>query len=198
MPSCASLGKAGRAGTRFILPALEKARLVLAMGIGWSIHRNDGWLGHLKRLRRWHDRVREAARIGHPDLEDFIFVFFQCCYQMREWMLQTATIPPDEVNRFYADTKALRLCRDICNGTKHLNIADASVDPGFSIGWEYNHWEPNNARLFLIADDKYDLLDLAAQCMSLTDEFATKDRTKPTNGPGTIYRNVRNPKRKPA
>ncbi len=161
------------------------------MGIGWSIHRNDGWLGQMERLRRWYERVGEAARTGSPDLADFVFVFFQCCYQLREWLLQTSTLPADEVNRFYAETKELRLCRDICNGTKHLNVSDASVDAGFSIGWEYNPSEPYGARLFLIADDKYDLLDLASKCMALTEEFTAQEQTKPTNGPGAVYRHVR-------
>lgn len=158
------------------------------MGIGWSIHRNDGWRGQLERLRRWDARTREAARTGSSDLEDFIFVFFQYCYQMREWLLQTSKLPEEKIDRFYTETKEMRLCRDICNGTKHLNLSAPSVDAGFSIGWEYAPSEPNGARLFLIADDKYDLLELAGRCMALTEGFVASDASKPGNGPGTVYR----------
>lgn len=156
------------------------------MGIGWSIHRNDGWRGQLAGIHRWHDRVVSAARTGSPDLQDFIFVFFQNCHHLREWLHQTSAIPKGEVDRFFTQTKELQLCRDICNGTKHLNIDRASIDATFSIGWEYNPHEPCGARLFLIADDKYDLLDLASRCLKLLDQFTAQDTTKVLNGPGAM------------
>ena len=144
------------------------------MGIGWSIHRNDGWRGQLKRIHRWHDRVVHAANSGSADLEDNVFALFQSCYHLREWLEKTSKLPKSDINSFYRQTKELRLCRDICNGTKHLTITSASVDPGFSIGYEYAPDEPNGARMFLIADDEYDLLDLASKCVAILDEFTSK------------------------
>src|SRR5215510_5146269 len=41
------------------------------MGIGWSIHKNDGWQGQLERVRRWHGRLIHSAAIRSVDLEDF-------------------------------------------------------------------------------------------------------------------------------
>lgn len=144
------------------------------MGIGWSIHRNDGWRGQLALVRRWHERVLGAAQTGSPDLQDFIFVFFQNCYHLREWLHRTSKIPKSEIDKFYSTTKELMLCRDICNGTKHLDVDHASVDAGFSIGWEYVPREPNGGRLFLIADNKYDLLELATKCLQLIEGFTSR------------------------
>jgi hypothetical protein len=156
------------------------------MGIGWSIHRNDGWRGQLERVQRWHSRTVTAAQTGSPDLQDFIFVFFQNCYHLREWLCQTSTISKHDVDGFFNGTKELLLCRDICNATKHLNINRASVDATFSIGYEYNPSEPSNARLFLIADAKYDLLDLASRCLKLLEQFTAQDTIEVANGPRAL------------
>ena len=166
------------------------------MGVGWSIHRNNGWRGQLAGIRRWHARVVEASRVGSPDLTDFIFVFFQSCYHLREWLHHTSKIPKAEVDRFYAQTKELRLCRDICNGTKHLNIDHASVDPTFSIGWEYRPYEPSGARMFIIADDKYDMVDLAARCLELIEDFTAQDPAKVPNGPAALRASIARKRKK--
>lgn len=164
------------------------------MGIGWSVHRNDGWQGQLARVRRWHQRVLNAASTGSPDLQDFIFVFFQNCYHLREWLHSTSRIPKAEIDQLYSTTKELRLCRDICNGTKHLDLSNASVDAFFSIGYEYAPHEPGGSRLFLIADDKYDLLELAGRCLRLLEQFTARDPIKPVNKP--IRPGKQPPKRK--
>ena len=143
------------------------------MGIGWSIHKNDGWRGQLGRLHRWHDRLIHAASTGCSDLEDFAFVFFQTCYHLREWLHKTSDIPGVNVDEFFKRTHELGLCRDIRNGTKHLTLTNASVDARFSIGREYDPSSASGYRLFLIADDKYDLLALAGRCVEVLDDFTT-------------------------
>ena len=141
------------------------------MGIGWSIHKNDGWRGQLERMRRWQIRVVQAANVGSPDLEDFIFVFFQNCYHLREWLEKTANVERKDLDALFAQTFDLRLCRDICNGTKHLTLNNASVDAAFSIGREYDPSSPSGHRFFIIANGKYDLLDLTSRCLRAWDEF---------------------------
>lgn len=143
------------------------------MGIGWSIHKNDGWRGQLKRIHRWHGRLIHAANTGSGDLEDFAFVLFQTCYHLREWLHKTSAIPRTDVDALFTRTQELRLCRDICNGTKHLTLRDASVDVDFSVGRDYDPNSPSGYRLFLIAGDKHDLLELAARCVEILDDFTT-------------------------
>jgi DNA-binding XRE family transcriptional regulator len=144
-----------------------------AMGLGWSTHRNDGWRGQFNRMLRWHQRVVAAAATGDPALEDYIFAFFQNCYYVQEWIAKTAPEAKPEVNRFFAASPPLRLCRDLCNGTKHLNISRPSVDAKFSIGREYAPAEPTGSRFFVVANGKHDLLELAAACVAEWERFCS-------------------------
>jgi hypothetical protein len=69
-------------------------------------------------------------------------------------------------------TRALQVCRDICNGAKHLVINQPSVDAAFSIGREYappriGSDSPDPERWFVIAGgDKYDALALVDECVA--------------------------------
>ena len=130
----------------------------------------------MQRIHRWHKRLVKAADTGSPDLEDFAFAFFQNCHHLREWMEKTSKLEPEEVKQLFTRTPELRLCRDLCNGTKHLTLRKdtASVDANFSIGREYDPNSPSGYRLFVIADDKYDLLDLASRCVKIIDNFLTE------------------------
>ena len=144
------------------------------MGLGWSTHRNDGWRGQFNRVLRWHERLIASAANGTPDLEDFAFAFFQNCYHLREWIAQTSTVPAADLDALFASSKELRLCRDICNGTKHLNISRPSIDGQFSIAREYAPDEPHGTRLFVVAGgDFYYLIDLAATCVAQWRSFCT-------------------------
>ena len=116
---------------------------------------------------------RDFAKNSRIDLEDFAFVFFQTCCHLREWLHKTSDIPKADVDELFTRTHELRLCRDICNGTKHLTLRNASVDAGFSIGREYDPSSASGYRLFLIADDKYELLALATRCVEIIDDFTT-------------------------
>lgn len=147
------------------------------MGIGWSMHRNDGWRGQLDRAARWHKRVVSAANTAAPDLEDFTYTFFQNCYHLREWMLQTGGASQLELDEFFARNIELQVCRDVCNGTKHLNLSHASVDRSFSIGREYTPGEPLGFRMFIVANDQhYDLIHLADRCLMLWQKFTERVR----------------------
>jgi len=136
-----------------------------------GIHRNGGWQGQLARVQRWHWRLVEADVSGSADLEDFAFAFFENCYHLREWIENTSATSTADLDSLFARSRVLRLCRDLCNGTKHLTITRASVDAGFSIGREYDPSRPSEYRLFIIADDKYDLMELAHECLRQWEEF---------------------------
>ena len=142
------------------------------MGIGWSLHKNDGWRGQLLRVHRWHRRVIEAANDGSPDLADFTSALFQNCYHLREWFQKTAKTNHGALNLIFKQSRELQVCRDICNGTKHFTLKHPSVDGAFSICWEYDPAQVGKRRLVIIAGEKYDLLDLAFRCVAALDEFA--------------------------
>ena len=145
------------------------------MGIGWSLHKNDSWRGQLERTQRWHHRLIQAASTGSSDLADFSYAFFQNCYYVREWIEKTTPASKPALDAFFKQTPELRVCRDICNGTKHLTISNASVDSDFSICWEYDPSEPLRARLCIIAGEKYDFLELAMTCLKRLELFVAEN-----------------------
>jgi len=141
------------------------------MGIGWSVHRNEGWQGQYTRLVRWHERMHSAAQSGSSDLEDFVFAFFQNCYYLRDWLLKTSTITRHDMDELFHNSHELKVCRDICNGTKHLNVTSPSFDASFSIYREYSPNEPSKHRLVVLVDNdlrdyQHNVLDLADTCLS--------------------------------
>jgi hypothetical protein len=144
------------------------------MGLGWSKHRNGAWRGQYDRTFRWYERTVRAASEASGDVEDFSYAFFQNCYHLREWMLLTGGASQQELEDLFAGSPGLRLCRDICNGTKHFNIDRPSVDANFSVLREYAPSEPSSTRLLVIADSRYDLLELAHRCMEAWRQFVDK------------------------
>lgn len=147
------------------------------MGIGWSVHRNGGWRGQLKRTQRWHNRIRalhneKGFQVDFEDL-DLVFAFFQNCYHLREWVAISRDVPLNELDDFMIKHAEMRACRDIANGTKHFHITRPSVDAEFSVGREYTQDNDGNPgqTWFVIAGEKYDLFELASRCMKLWTEF---------------------------
>ncbi len=172
------------------------------MGVGWSMHRNGAWIGQLQRTRRWHERLARAARgdgYAEDDLADFGYAFFQNCFHLREWVQHTANIPRADLDAFMG-REEMQVCRDLANGTKHLNITRPNVDARFSIGREYDPRSHFGYRLFVITDnektggEKYDLFDLASRCLEAWEQFlaphqhdvrdAVPPFLEPSNGPG--------------
>lgn len=150
------------------------------MGIGWSAHKNGDWLGQLERVRRWHRRfgaVRAAAgdTVGLDDL-DLVYAFFQNSWHLRDWIEKTSGVAKAELDCFVSANQALRLCRDLANGTKHFSISSPSVDAHPSILREYLPPPIGGGqaghRWLVIAGERRDLFGLADECMSLWERFA--------------------------
>lgn len=156
------------------------------MWLEWSIHKNGQWQGQMERMHRWHDRVQRACAAGSPDVEDFVFAFFQNCFTLREWVEKTSPLSKTDLDTFMESTPEMRICRDICNGTKHYSISRPSIDAQFSILREYNPYEPSRYRLFILLEDmdhvvkgkhdkynivKYDMVELAINCLRAWDVF---------------------------
>lgn len=144
------------------------------MGIGSSMHRNGAWSGQLERVRRWHNRLMAAARgetYLESDLNDFAFAFFQNCLHLRDWVQQTSSIPRSDLDVLFARVE-MKVCRDLANGTKHLNITRPSVDAEFSIVREYDPQARYRYRPVVFAgDERHDLLDLACRCLEAWESF---------------------------
>lgn len=76
-------------------------------------------------MERWHRRALEALisdQIGHGDGEDFVYAFCQSAYHLRDWLQESGAASQAELDALMKATPALKLCRDICNGSKHFRL----------------------------------------------------------------------------
>lgn len=145
-----------------------------------SFHRGSGWRTQYERLERWFERIKSAQ--SKEDCADFIFAFFQNCYHLKDYLLETAEIKKSEIEDLFSQKTEMGICRDICNVTKHchLNFPPSQKyeisfiqtyapqnHPYFSPGWF-----GDDAKLLVVADDKnYDARELAFTCLNIWKEF---------------------------
>ena len=126
-------------------------------------------------MRRWHQRLQEiraerSAELSVADL-DLVFAFFQAAYHLRDWVLNDGGAPRAELDVLIHESLALRVCRDLCLGSKHLSIQRPSVDPNASLVREYVprsfiHPAASGARIFVVADGKHELWPLVDDCLA--------------------------------
>lgn len=152
---------------------------------GLNIYRAGGWRGQLERTRRWHNRLRRASA---GDYADYLYTFFQNCYQLRDWVNLDLKGGQRRADDLFASTLELRLCRDICTALKHLDLhRPPRVPAGFADGHEYRPegWPTDHAGLpifFIASGQKFDSLDLADRNMEAWNRFA--DELGLQSGPG--------------
>lgn len=85
------------------------------------------------RVLRWYNRITDNHS-GKRNMEgidyayDEILVFFIFCHQLKDWIIKDSVISSEEVNKFINDDKYLRICADIANGTKHLELTRPKID----------------------------------------------------------------------
>jgi len=115
--------------------------------------------------------------------EDIVYIFFQNCYHLWEWILNDPdlSIEKSVLTSFMKDNECLLICADICNGSKHLKLRSATGDEStrlkegrgsFSIG---SNGEPVFENTFKVESKGkyYDVLELAQECIGKWDEFIT-------------------------
>lgn len=104
----------------------------------------DHWLMQWERLGRWHRRVSAIQRrstqqpLRAEDYDDVI-AFVQNCYHLRDWIIASRPELREQMDDLFRSSFHLRACRDICNGFKHKNLHNASVDRAFSIHRTYDY-----------------------------------------------------------
>jgi hypothetical protein len=112
---------------------------------------NVGYRHQLDRARRfleyvlrepddWHDMMSEV------EFQDMMWSFFQHCWHVKDWILNdplASTTQKEAACEMAHKSDVLRICQDLCNGTKHLQLrrpgsgsgashryVDATIDPG--------------------------------------------------------------------
>ncbi|MEW6775171.1 MAG: hypothetical protein AB1405_02680 [Bdellovibrionota bacterium] len=134
------------------------------------------FLEQWERVLRWQGRVHGRSHASPDEFMDHLYALFQNCFAMRDWLENSEVIPGESLSEIFSAFE-LRLCRDICNGTKHLEITRPSVDANFMTVREYAPppiskldealSSPEYKLVLIAADNKYDLVELADQCVDI-------------------------------
>ena len=93
----------------------------------------DFVMEQLDRAERYLQRVRDIYRgvISSHDkylYEDDLISFFMHCYHIRDWILHlnNVGISAKRLDEFINSNEALRICADLCNGSKHCKLTRAT------------------------------------------------------------------------
>jgi hypothetical protein len=92
--------------------------------------KQQGWQAQYERMERWHQRALDALvdRYAEPDdAEDFVYAFCQSAYHLRDWLQKSGAATKAELDELMKETPALKLCRDVCNGSKHFALDPAKT-----------------------------------------------------------------------
>ena len=130
-------------------------------------------LEHWHRIERWRDRLRAVPDDDTTDFLDFSIVVLLHCFGMRDWLLRSG-MDEAQVSALFSSTE-LKVCRDLANGTKHLDVSHPSVDSHHEIVRAYRPWrrpDESESELRVHAGGvSYSLRDLCWECVRQIGEF---------------------------
>lgn len=147
--------------------------------------KQQGWQGQFDRMERWHRRALDALASKHTgagDAEDFVYAFCQSAYHLRDWLQKSGAASQADLDALMRSTPALKLCRDVCNGSKHLALNDTTTTDRIGLMREYvppvteDECGTIRPRLFAFEDrsgsvELVDLYELMSECTAAWRNF---------------------------
>lgn len=147
-----------------------------------------------ERTQRWYEILNKIRVSNAPEEQadyqvDNIYAFFMNCHHLRDWIINSKVLDQKKVDDFRNLHIELKICRDLCNGPKHLKLDHPSIgDPsdqnilgkGVTLHKEYVPFGKSsntdlpleNSKYVIIADfKKFDVFKLADKCMELWEKF---------------------------
>lgn len=133
-----------------------------------------------KRTERWHKRLKVICKTipkdwGPLEEEDDVLAFFQNCYHLKDWVINDPSCEildkKKEVEKLINNSEFLKVCADLCNGSKHLELMNPRLDKETKITRVItvarHVSDPVIARHFMIksGSKNYEALDLANRCI---------------------------------
>lgn len=80
--------------------------------------------------RRLHSIAGGQLMASSDEARDALIHFFQDAYHLKDWIKNDASVSTDDVEEFINVTEPLRVCADLCNGTKHLVLKRSRTGDG--------------------------------------------------------------------
>jgi hypothetical protein len=151
------------------------------VGLPWSIEKILGWRSQLDAVRRWAKRCEACyfdGRCVSDDFEDFYFAFMVSCFHLRDFAVQTGGIRKKEIDGLIQASESMRLCRDICNRTKHHTLTHrVAIDAQWSIGREYPraaHGASGVSHFLIAGGEKRNPLQVMRDCLGFWDNLVSR------------------------
>lgn len=119
----------------------ERIERLTELGLGLGAHLINGWKGQFDRMERFYLRFTQAE--DAQDALDFALTFFIFAHSLREWIMKYEQLDKATFDKHWTDFVAqypeMKVSRDICNVTKHLQLTQpASLDKHFAVLWAYD------------------------------------------------------------
>lgn len=149
-----------------------------------SAHTIGGWESQYKRMHRWNERferIHESEvqdQIRFDEHIDMLIACLQNIFFFKDWLLHDTEIHKGELHDLINSHESMRICRDVCNGSKHLQVnpKQASIDPNFQLV------RAHNPLATIMGGPKYEIVVLVngwihvvnkviADCLALWDHF---------------------------
>ena len=146
----------------------------------------------IDRARRYLGRIREMYRAvpfkeDKEQYADDVLSFFIHAYHIKDWIFRLNKIgmTQDVIEKFINQHEELRICADLCNGSKHCKLTNTRThrEPHLAgkqfVSSGINDVMHSTQCKFKIFDgNKFlDALELAERCMKLWDEFIERMKT---------------------
>jgi hypothetical protein len=103
-----------------------------------------GWRSRYEAMQRWATRCTNCYsgdRCISDDFADFFLAFMVVCYHLRDFVIETGDVRPDEIDGLIQANEPMRICRDICNRSKHHTISRNPFDAQWSLVARFNQFE---------------------------------------------------------
>jgi hypothetical protein len=154
---------------------------------------NAAYREQYDRIRRWYDRF-VALNQGRPhdvpsdNYLDEIYAFFMNCYHLKDWIKHDGTVAASvrrAVEPHISSNRPLRLCADICNSLKHLQLTSSRSGESPAFGKKQFGLDlgtrPTTINLRYEVDTNtgpIDAFQLASECIDAWDTFLTANGLK--------------------
>jgi hypothetical protein len=142
----------------------------------------------LERTRRYLKRLRQIYA-GVPYISDTreyyaddVLSFFIHCYHIKDWIirLNLLGVTQNDVDEFINAHDELKICADLCNGTKHCELTQRPrtgrqphlAGRQFMSSGINDEMHTIHGKFHILANGVFhDALDLAERCMQLWDNY---------------------------
>ena len=155
-----------------------------AKGFGFNLNPHAE---HLARVKRWFGRVRNSEN-GSVEQYDFLLAFFTSCHHLRDF-LKVSGISEEKLSKV-VNSQEMKVCRDICNESKHCSLSKPSFYTSLQNGKKHTglfdgvvvlrEFFPVRGSFFtvVVQGDKYDALELAHNCLAVWVRFISENNLK--------------------